>query len=180
MVTRDGSYIVDVAWVELLRARAEQYNLLRSNHVTLTAAPKGSDAVYRQLTTEGSECRVLVTGSYAAREVAPVAVGGSLMLYVPTGSDGVVDALEELSLLPAAGGSGSVVLLQPSTAGPFQRTRSFGASEHVGLSQLVIDCLGGTGRMPAEGDAVLASMIDTEGLWRRVPGDLARVASEII
>jgi hypothetical protein len=99
------------------------------------------------------------------------------MLYVPSGAVGVDDALDELSLLPAAGGSGNVVLLQPSTTGPFQRTRSIGASEQVALSQLVIDCLGGTGRMPAEGEAVLTHMIDTESAWRRLPGDLARVAS---
>lgn len=177
LIRRERADIVEVVWPDLLRARSEQYNLLRSNHVTLTAAPKGADAVYRQLMTQGSECRAVVTGSYAAREVAPVAVGGSLMLYVSGDPNSVDDALDEFSLLPAAGGSGNVVLLHPTSTGPFQRTRSFGASEHVGLSQLVIDCLSGTGRMPAEGEAVLSHMLDAESVWRRAPGELSRQAS---
>jgi hypothetical protein len=177
LIRREGSSIVAVEWPDLLRARAQNYNLLRSNHVTLTAMPKGADALYRTLLTQGSESTAVVTGSYAAREVAPVAVGGSLMIYVSPGPNGVADVADEFSLLPAAAGSGNVVLLHPPSTGPLQRTRSFGASEHVGLSQLVIDCLSGPGRMPAEGEAVLAHMIENEDAWRRRPGELAKDAA---
>ena len=177
LVTRDGVTIVEVAWPELLRARAQHYDVMRSNHVMLAVSSKGPDAVYRQLIAQGSETRAVVTGSYAAREVAPVAVGGQLMIYVSPEAHGVDDFVEEFSLLPAAGGRGNVVLLRPANEGPFDRPRSFGASEHVGLSQLALDCLSGPGRMPAEGEAVISHMIATQDAWRRGPGELVREAA---
>lgn len=36
----------------------------------------------------------------------------------------------------------------------------------VGLSQLVLDCLSGPGRLPAEGEALLEWMTNHEDEWR--------------
>ncbi|MDQ3150452.1 MAG: hypothetical protein M3R63_01590, partial [Actinomycetota bacterium] len=174
LITRDGPYIVDVDWMALLRARAENYDVLHANHVTPMVTRKGPEAIYRSLISQGTGNTTAVTGSYAAREVAPVAVGGSLMFYVLPGLHMVESAASELSLLPAAGGGGNVIVLQPNNWGPLERRRPFGAAEHVGLSQLVLDCLSGPGRMPAEGEAVLAYMADTEAKWRRRRGELAQ------
>jgi len=77
LITREGSHIVDVNWVALLRARAESYDVLHANHATSMVARKGPDAVYRSLISQGTSNTTAVTGSYAAREVAPIAVGGA-------------------------------------------------------------------------------------------------------
>lgn len=173
LITRDGPYVVHVDWTALLRARAENYDLMHANHVVAMVARKGPEAVYSSLIAQGTEETAVVTGSYAAREVAPVAIGGSLMLYVAPGLHSVEEAAAELSLMPAAGGA-NVILLQPNNERPFERLRQFGAAEHVALSQLVIDCLSGPGRLPAEGEAVLARMAESEDTWRRPPGELAQ------
>jgi hypothetical protein len=77
----------------------------------------GPDALYRSLIARGTENTAVVTGSYAAREVAPVAVGGPLMIYVDPDSDMVDAVADELSLMRAAGGLGNVILLQSSNSG---------------------------------------------------------------
>jgi len=86
---------------------------------------------------------------------------------------------QELSLMPAAGSQGNVILLQPNNMGPLERRRTFGTAEHVGLSQLAIDCLSGPGRMPAEGEAVLTYMTQNEHDWRSAPSELAKRAAAL-
>ena len=179
LITREGPYIVEVNWPALLRARAENYDVLRANHAVPMVARKGPDAVYRSLIARSTENTAVVTGSYSAREVAPVVVGGPLMIYVDPGPDMVDAVADELSLMPAARGLGNVILLQPSNRGPLLGRRAFGATEHVALSQLAIDCLSGPDRMPAEGEAVLAHMAATVDAWRRDPGELANEAAAL-
>jgi hypothetical protein len=176
LITRDGPSIVDVNWQALLRARADTYDVLRANHAVTMAARKGPEAVYRNLIAQGSENTAAITGSYAAREVAPVAVGGPLMIYVDPGPHSIEHVADELSLLPAA--TGNIILLQPSNRGPLLGRRPFGAAEHVALSQLVIDCLSGPGRMPAEGEALLAYMATTD-TWRHRQGELTEEAAAL-
>jgi hypothetical protein len=55
----------------------------------------------------------------------------------------------------------------------FERPRLIDGVPHVALSQLAIDCLSGPGRMPAEGEAVLDYMVQTENSWRvnRLPSE---------
>lgn len=183
LITRDGALIVDVNWPELLRARAGSAELMKINRVRPMVAGKSPEALYRTLISQGSEVSVAITGSYAAREVAPAAVGGTLMLYVSPDdvrSGGEID--DELGLVPpASNGRSNVILLEPPNNGPFKGIRPFGATWHVGLSQLVVDCLSGPGRLPAEGNAVLTHMIETAetGVWRRDPGELAREAAAL-
>lgn len=180
LITRDGMHIVDVNWQALLRARADNYDVMKANHAVLMASRKTPDAIYRSMIAQGTENTAVITGSYAAREVAPVAVGGPLMIYVEPRVHSVDELAEELSLLQVSTGApGNIVVLHPSNHGPFERRRAFGAAEHVALSQLVIDCLSGPGRMPAEGEAVLAHMAATEGDWRRRPAELAKVAAAV-
>ena len=90
-------------------------------------ARMGPDALYRSLIARGTEITAVVTGSYAAREVAPVAVGGPLTIYVDPGPDMVDAVAEELSLMRAAHGLGNVILLQPSDWGQLLGRRAFGA-----------------------------------------------------
>lgn len=175
LITRDGAVIADVKWPELLRTRAASIDLMKINHVTPMVSRKGAEHVNRTLISQGSDVDLATTGSYAAREVAPSAVGGPLMLYVQPGAHTVEEAADELSLMPATNGGANVFLLKPPNRTPFRGLRDFGATKHVAYSQLVLDCLSGPGRLPAEGEAVLEFMIRTEhdGAWRRPPGALA-------
>jgi len=85
LITRDDSVIIEVDWLALLRARAQNYDVLRSHAAHTMVARTGPDAVYRNLISQGTENTTAVTGSYAAREVAPVAVGGDLDDLYPSG-----------------------------------------------------------------------------------------------
>ncbi len=173
LVTREGRVIVDVDWQDLLRLRASQYDLLKVNPSVSLIAPRGPEAAIDLLLLHWDQVQeignVAVTGTFAAREIAPAAaVGGQLMLYVPPDTR-QVNALDRiaaiLGLLRAATGA-DVVLLRATNSIVFDRPRLVNGIPHVALSQLVIDCLGGTGRMPAEGEAVLACMAQRESQWR--------------
>jgi hypothetical protein len=59
-----------------------------------------------------------------------------------------------------------VILLRPYDEAVWSRLDSEGDIAFVAPSQAAADCLTGTGRMPAEGDALLAWMVDNEDSWR--------------
>lgn len=181
LIHRDGPSIVDVRWAELLRARATSYDLTRINHITPTVFRRGPEALHRNLVERGSKVELAVTGTYAAREVVSISVGGPLMIYTAPGIDDRESIADALELMPSAGGGANVLLLRPPNRGPFDRMRTVGAIRHVGLSQLVADCLSGPGRLPAEGEALLSRMVETEafGQWRRAPGELSRAAAAL-
>jgi hypothetical protein len=173
LIRREGRVIKDVDWPQLLRARAEQLNLLRHNPYVGMVAPNGIDAALlalRNLPETDRGC-VAVTGSYAAHSVAPLAVGGQLMLYVPAGPHTPDEVGEDLGLLRVDKGA-DVLLLRAHDPVVFERTVDMGGFSRVALSQLVLDCLSGPGRMPAEGEAVLTYMVENLQLWRaaQLPG----------
>ncbi len=70
----------------------------------------------------------------------------------------------ELDWLPADEGS-NVIMLRPYDPVVWDRTSGedllFAAP-----SQIALDCLTGNGRMPAEGEALLAWMTENESRWR--------------
>ena len=56
----------------------------------------------------------------------------------------------------------------------FERCRVVDGVPHVAYSQLVLDGLGGPGRMPSEAEAVLGYMSENEDSWRE-PNKPARL-----
>lgn len=177
LVRRSGSVIDWVDWKRLLVTRAESVDVLRANQVARMVTPKGPDALYRSLISRGTENTVYITGSYAAREMAPSAVGGALMIYVSPDIHAVDRVADELELYPAAGRSpANVLLLRPKNEGPLLRPREFGATLHAGYSQVVLDCLSGPDRMPAEGRALL-EILARDTFWRSEEGALAQQAA---
>ncbi|WP_207393903.1 helix-turn-helix domain-containing protein [Actinomadura formosensis] len=168
LIRREGRIITYVDWPQLLRVRAEHYTLLRQNSYVGMVAPNGIDAVFKALRALPGEYRgqIALTGSYAARTVAPLAVGGQLMLYLPAGAPRLPDEIgDELGLLRVDRGA-DVLLLRAHDPVVFERTVDHGGVRRVALSQLALDCLSGPGRMPAEGEAVLSYMRDNPRLWQ--------------
>ncbi|QKW32751.1 hypothetical protein HUT06_00805 [Actinomadura sp. NAK00032] len=168
LIRREGRTITSVDWSQLLRIRAENYHLLRHNSYVRMVAPNGIEAVFEALRALPEQHRrhITLTGPYAARTVAPLAVGGQLMLYHPAGPPRLPDEIgDELSLLRVDKG-GDVLLLRAHDPVVFARTADYNGVRRVALSQLAVDCLSGPGRMPAEGEAVLAYMAENTSLWQ--------------
>jgi hypothetical protein len=151
----------DVDWPALLRAAADGYQLLRNNKAALYVAPAGATALYTALADRAAPHGV-VTGSFAAAALAPVAAPTQLVVY---SSDPV--GLRKLGrLLPAERGA-DVVIVQPEDGRQLDNLRRVDGVAHVAVSQLVLDCLGGNGRLPEEGEAVLDWMRADVSAWRR-------------
>ena len=165
LVRREGrGPVTDVDWPALLRRRAESYRLFDTNDAVGFVAPRGARAVLEQLAqaVPAAPGRWAATGSFAAVRVAPVAAPALLVAYVAepeaTGA--------ELGLLPAAEGADVVLARAHDPVVYERRQRAPDGAWFVAPSQLVLDCLTGNGRMPAEGEAVLAWMEQNEPAWR--------------
>jgi hypothetical protein len=154
--------VTDVDWPELLRRRASQVDLYRTNKAFTFIARTSIGGVLDDLGTSPFVDELVLTGSVAASRLAPIAAPSSLAFYGSLQSDAVRDGLE---LLPAEEGS-NVVFLRPPNNLPYLLTESINHLTYAAPSQIVIDCLSGPGRMPAEGEAVLKWMSSAEDTWR--------------
>lgn len=163
-----GRKIVDVDWAGLLRARAADTTLLRRGKWVALVSQRGIPAVLDRI-GERQELadQLVVTGSVAATAIAPVAVGGQLILFT-RGRPFDVVLNRQLGIMPIhrRGQAGDVLLVEAPDQVVFERARLVAGVPHVALSQLVLDCLSGPGRMPAEGEAVLQFMVEHEPEWR--------------
>lgn len=173
LITRDGRLIVEVDWPQLIRARASQFELLKANSYVGMVAQGGTDDVLRRLRVNWEAIEdigpVAITGSFAARKLVPeVAVGGQLMMYAPPDPqiNGAFEKISALTGLLRTKSGADVLLLRPSNNVVFERRRNVDGNPHVAISQLAIDCLSGTGRMPAEGEALVQYMESHVSEWR--------------
>jgi hypothetical protein len=171
LIVRRGRSVTAVAWDDLLRARADAAPLMTGKAVAGFVAPRGVDYVLDRLRSRPpSEAHLVVTGPLAASAVAPITVGGQLMLYVRSApgrqaGQSLHEAGRLLGLLPEASG-GEVLLLAAEDPVYLTRPRVVGGLPHVALAQLAVDCLGGTGRMPAEGEELLQAMARNTAQWQ--------------
>jgi hypothetical protein len=163
VIERDprNKMVTDVDWQILLKARAEHYSLVKSNLSQTYIARTGVLPLLRKLGTANDD-RVLVTGSFAATEYVRIAAPTQLALYVPDFA-----AFEQrYGLMPADRGA-DVMLLKPADASQLARARTLvDGTVHIGVSQLVLDCLTGNGRLPEEGEALLEWMAENVPAWR--------------
>jgi hypothetical protein len=173
LIKRDENrLVVAVDWAGLLRARASSSRLMSTVSHVGAIARRGRPQLLQDLREGRNTVPVVLTGSYAADQVAPTSIGGALIAYVPPGEDALRNATKSLGLLrvdtarnaPLSGAD--VLLLQSPDDTPFVRTQRLDGIEAVAYSQLALDCLSGPGRMPAEGEAVLGWMAANTSAWR--------------
>jgi hypothetical protein len=157
---RRGS-VRDVDWPALLTVAADGYQVLRNNAAGTYVAPGGPAALYERLATAAAP-RAVVTGSFAAAAVAPIAAPAQLVVY----AQDPAAVLRFGRLLPAERGPDVVVLQAEDEPSQLAGTRTVDGVEHVAVSQLVMDCLGGNGRLPEEAAAVLDWMRADPPAWR--------------
>jgi hypothetical protein len=100
--------VEQVDFVALLRRWSESYDVLQTNRAFAFLAPNGAADAVQRLAAGASNNRYLITGSFAAVRMAPVAAPALLLTY----SDDPALLARELSLLPADEGA-NVVLLAP-------------------------------------------------------------------
>jgi len=151
-----------VDYEALLRRWAEDYDLLKANEARTFIAPSGAPASLSRLADLASSgSRFAVTGSFGAVRLAPVAAPALLAIY----TDDADSIASSLALLPADEGA-NVALLRPFDSVVYDRATQEDGLTYVAPSQAVVDCLTGNGRMPAEGEALLAWMKQNESLWR--------------
>ena len=145
----------------LVRRWAEWYDVLKSNDARTFLARLGAPALMAELAEATQGLQVAVTGSFAAVRLAPVAAPALVALYC----EDPRTVSERLGLMPADEGA-NVVLLRPFDRVVWDRTSDEEGVRYVAPSQVAVDCLTGTGRMPAEGEAVLTWMSEHEDRWR--------------
>ncbi|MBA3404861.1 MAG: hypothetical protein H0U13_09300 [Gemmatimonadaceae bacterium] len=154
--------IVQVDWQRLLRRWAQEAPLATRGVLTPYLAPRGAGALIETLGDRESATRTdyAVTGSFAAVKMAPVAAPRVLTLYSTT-----FDAASELGLRITDSGA-NVLLVQPSDPSVLLGARVIDGVRYVAVSQVAVDLLGGTGREPAEGEALIEWMVANEESWR--------------
>ncbi len=158
--TRRGR-VQDADMPGLLRRWAESYDVLKSNDASTFLAPRGANDALSQLAELSGPPLLAVTGSFAAVRLAPVAAPALLIAYCNE-----IEALANtLGLLPADEGA-NVVLLRAFDPVVWERGTEDAGLRYVAPSQAAVDCLTGTGRMPAEGEALIAWMAENEPRWR--------------
>jgi hypothetical protein len=143
----------------LLRRWASGYDVFKTSAATPFLAPNGAADAFGKLADPRTE--TVVTGSFAAVRLAPVAAPAMLVVYC---RDVSVTA-ETLGLLPADEGA-NVTLLRPFDEVVWARTSTADGLTYGAPSQVAVDCLTGNGRMPAEGEALLTWMTEHEDRWR--------------
>jgi hypothetical protein len=153
--------VVAVDYPALLRRWVETYDVLRSNEARRFIAPEGTGKSLENLKSIQTMGIVAVTGSFAAVRFAPVAAPALLLAYV----ENVPAVIDVLNLLPADEGA-NVVLLRPFDTVVWQGLSRDDGITYVAPPQVAADCLTGTGRMPAEGEALMAWMAEHEDRWR--------------
>ena len=160
LLTRDArGRVHDVDWAGCLRRWSKDYEFVSSNQTTTFLAPRGLSDITSKLATV--KWRYVLTGSLAAQSFSPIAPARVSMLYV----DDIETAIRVLDLREVDIGS-NVVIAEPFDPVVYERTVKRDGFALAAPTQIVADLLTGNGRMPSEGEALIAWMKDNERVWR--------------
>lgn len=161
LVERDRRGTVErVDWPNMLRRRGSAVPLVDPRRTTAYIARTGVRGVADLLAGIDPDSYA-ITGSFAAARIRAVAAPAGLVVYTAR-PDQLATSLD---LLPADQGA-DMFLIVPADDGVLTGSTVSNGNRWVAPSQIVVDCLGGWGRMPQEGEAVLEWMIEDEVAWR--------------
>lgn len=149
-----------VAWEPMLRQIATSYSLLRANKTTQWMAPGGAEQLLRDL-SQSTLRGWAVTGSFAAARLVAVAAPGVAVVF----TDDPERLADAMRLRPVRNG-GNVVTALPYDRLVFERTWQQEGVVYASVAQIVIDCITGFGRMPAEADALIDWMRRRAPRWQ--------------
>jgi hypothetical protein len=149
-----------VKWQDLIRRWAQDYDLFRSNASLAAFEPRGVDAAVQKL--DRLKGRWAITGSVATQVRVQTAPPALLAVYVEGSAQ---RALAEMDLRESIGTS-NVVLLEPRSSLPFERSWEAAGLRYAALSQVAVDLLTGPGRSPSEAEMLLDWMAMNEDAWR--------------
>ncbi len=152
--------ILAVHWRRLIERWSQDYEFQRSDVVESLLFPRGIEALPAALRS-AKDLRYVLSGSLAARHLAPHAPPRFAMLYV----DDVGAARERLGLRPVDRGA-NVLVAANRDAISFLRARRVDGVTTAAPSQIAVDLLTGPGRSPSEGQALLDWMEANERTWR--------------
>jgi len=162
LIERSGrGQVISTDITGLLRRWAESYDVFEPNRSSAFVAPKGPAALLQDFAGSTAGVDLAVSGSFAAVRLAPIAAPALLVAYCRN----IDEVATRFELLPADRGA-NLILLDPFDPVVWDRSTTDGGITYVAPSQIVVDCLTGNGRMPSEGDAVLAWMEEDESRWR--------------
>lgn len=151
--------ILDVNWAGILRSWANDYNFLKYNPHALYFEPRGLSVLSDKL--RDAEQAYCVTGSLAAVQHAPIAPPRLAIIYAEN-----APLLAERLGLHQVESNGNVILVEPKSRLPFERTWEAQGIHYAALSQVVSDLMNSPGRGPNEAEALLEWMSDHTDEWR--------------
>lgn len=152
--------VLTVEWESLLRQISTSYTLLGSNETATWVAPGGAEQFLRDLSASKLKGWA-VTGSFAASRRVSVAAPEIAVVF----ADDPEQIAEATRLRPVRNG-GNVVTALPYDRVVFERTWKEDSIVYASVAQVVMDCLTGFGRMPAEADALLDWMRRSAPRWQ--------------
>jgi len=163
LIDRERAGVTRVDWPAMLRRRATTLDLFRPVGTYRYVARQGTSALVDRLRRRPGSGRrqPTVTGSFAAARIAPIASPALLVVYAMDPRS----LADELEMLPADAGA-DTVLIRPDNDVAFARAVRDGGMAWAAPSQVAIDCLAGSGRMPSEGEALIGWMRENESEWR--------------
>lgn len=160
LLTRDArGHVKDVDWDGCLRRWSSDYEFATSNQTTAFLAPRGLSDLTTKLAAV--KWRYALTGSLAAQSFSPIAPARLGMLYV----DDIETAVRQLDLREVDSGV-NVLVAEPFDPVVYERTTKRDGLTLAAPTQIAADLLTGSGRMPSEGEELLAWMEDNERVWR--------------
>jgi hypothetical protein len=163
LIERDPSGpIRQVEWPGLLRRRAQEIDLFRETSSLRFIARQGARQAIEGLKSLKDDPPPTITGSFAAARLSPVAAPILLAVYTSSARE----LADDLNLLPAEAGA-DTALIRPDNPVVYERATKSEGLWYAAPSQIAIDCLAGSGRMPAEGEEVISWMQENQSEWRR-------------
>ena len=157
---RPRGAVTTVEWEPLLRKLAETYSFFDANETTTWVASGGPEQLLDNIATAKAG-RWALTGSFVASSIAPVSAPAIAIVY----ADDPERFAKVGRLLPSKIGA-NVILAKPYDPIVFQRGWPNADFPSVSVAQLAIDLLTGTGRMPAEGQALIEWMRRDPSRWQ--------------